>query len=263
MRPDWNSRDREICRLLGTTATELGALLGKTRQTISKHIKNNELFGIGEVVKVASAKFENETECSQVISKVLSTYFPDFLSYGKDFDVYRFSQYYIFGMDVYDEIASNPIMEKFITNLLSDPGKFILFASAPIKPFARLSSWLRSLQESRDDEELASFILIPCKLTELTPVQVLANPWSVSPHLIQVDQSSAFVDTANSNRAAQITNVLRLYGEREAKKCAETGAENQPARLEAVRRLMDEMNSSAYGNLELSEEPLVFFNSRQ
>lgn len=258
-----DGRDRDICRLLGTTATELEGLLGKTRQTISKHIKSNELFGVGEVVKVASAKFEDEAKRSQVISHVLKSYFPDILDYGKDFDVMRFSQYYIFGMDVYEEIASNAVMEKFVTKLLSDSEKFILFASAPIKPFARLSSWLKHLQEDRREKGLASFILVPCKLTELTPVQVLADPWSNSPQLIQVDQSSAFVDSANSSRAAHIAGALRHYGEREAKECAMVGSGNDEARLGAAKRLMDEMNSSVFDKVTLPEEPFVSFNSHR
>ena len=67
----------------------------------------------------------------------------------KNLDVMRFSQYYVFGMDVYEEIASNKVMENFLTSILLAPDKFVLFASAPIKPFARLSAWLKRLQAEK------------------------------------------------------------------------------------------------------------------
>jgi hypothetical protein len=236
----------------------LEELLGKSRQTIAKHIKSNDFFGINEIVTVASAKFQDGVERSKIISKLLNEYFPEVLSYAKDFDVLRFSQYYIFGMDVHNEVATNPAFEKFVADALSDPGKFILFASAPVRPYAQLGAWLKRFQEQKHNE-IASFILVPCKLTELTPVQVLADPWTNDPQLIQIDEQNVYVDSQNSQRATQIASALRQYGGRAARDCA-SDDDDDDARLKAAKLLMDQLNHSAYEDVLLPQEPVTFFN---
>ena len=252
-------RDRDICALLGTTATELEQLIGKSRQTISKHMKKGDFFGIDEIVKVASAKFPDDLERSQVISRVLKEYFPDILKYAytKDFDVHRFSQYYIFGMDVHNEIETNSAFEKFVSEILSDESKFILFASAPVRPYAHLKAWLQRFQKQKH-HSLGSFILVPCKLTELTPVQVLADPWTTNPQLIQVDEHSAYVDTQNSQRATQIASSLKQYGGRAARDCASD--ETDENREKAAKQLMGQLNHSMLDDVPLPEEPLTHFS---
>jgi hypothetical protein len=253
-------KDRDICAVLGTNPTELERLVGKSRQTISKHIKNNEFFGLNEVMTVAAAKFPDDLERSQIISKLLKAFFPDVLLYAKDFDVLRFSQYYVFGMDVHHEIATNPAFEKFIVDALTDPKKFILFASAPVGPCSRMAAWLTRFQDTRGND-IASFILIPCKLTELTPVQVLADPWTNDPQIIQIDENHAHVDSQSSQRAGQIANALKQYGGRAARECA--SEEDAEARKRAAKQLMNQLNHSAYEGLDLPAEPVTFFNERR
>jgi hypothetical protein len=252
----FEGRDRDICKMLGTNASELERLLGKSRQTISKHIDKDQLFGVDEIIKVASKKITDERERSHVISQAIKKYFPDLLKYTQDLDTQRFAQYYVFGMDIHALIVRNRPVERFLIGLLSDTRKFLLFACAPVKPFVQLGSWLERFQQDRGEDKTASFILIPCKLTELTPVQILAEPWSNDPQLIGFNREEVFVDVSNSDRARQIASALREYGP-EAREFGSIAGESKQAR--AADRLREQLNKSVFQEVPL-EKPLVSVN---
>lgn len=205
-------RDRDICELLGTNPTDLQEILKKSRQTITKHIEENlGLFSVNDVVRVAERKIRDEAKRARVVSDIMRKYYPDVLRYTRDFNVERFSKYCILGMYIHPEIISNPIFARFVTNILSDESKFVLFVCLPQKQYVQLQRWLDLFVHERRGKT-AQFVALPCKLVELLPIQILADPWSNDPKLVSFNEHELYVDEANSNKAIQLANALKEYG---------------------------------------------------
>ena len=214
-------RDRAICRILQTNPTELEGILDLSRQTIAKRIDDNKLFGVEEVLKVAAEKIFDEVPRSRVVANILNDWFPEIVRYTRDTDVCRFSKYNIGGMHIHAELASNPVFERFVRAILSDESKFVLFVCRPQKEHTQLTRWLKDFQRERGDDT-ASFAILPCKLVELSPIQIVAEPWSSDPKsggpkLIQLTRDHLFVDEQNSERAVRArrrVNGIRSLGAR-------------------------------------------------
>jgi len=237
-------RDQSICEMLGTNPSELERLLGKSRQTISKYINQDTFFGFNEVMQVAFMKISNDIERSQIISEIATKYFSHVLRYTKDMDVLRFSAYCIFGMHIYGDIHINQMFERFLTAVLEDENKFVLFICLPEKDYVQLCRWLERFAKQRGNKT-ASFVVIPCKLVELAPLQILGDPWCNDPQLIQVSQGEPFVDKAESERACALAAALREIG---AQKCVSIDENIGPGLIEAF-------NTSYYDNVRLPQKP--------
>jgi hypothetical protein len=233
------SQHREICRILGTNASALAVILGKSRQTIGIHLEENRLFGVPEVIKVATHKIRDEVDRARVISSILSRYFPELINYTRDTNVERFSTYCIVGMYIQPEIIENDVFRRFVSSILSDEDKFVVFVCLPQKQYVQLNRWLEVFKSQRE-ERTAQFVVIPCKLVELSPIQILAEPWSTSPKLIYFNRSEMFVDDANDARAAQLASALKEYG-LSRQDCA--SFENE----DVAKRLVESLNNSYYG----------------
>ncbi len=248
----FEGRDRDICRMLGTNASELEKLLGKSRQTISKHIERDQFFGISEVIEVAEKKYPDAQQRAQIVSQTINKHFPEIVQYTRDLDPQRFSQYYIFGMDIYAELISNEPLERFLVGLLNNPDKFLLFACAPAKPYFQLGNWIKGLQAEGAEGNFASLVLVPCTLVELTPLQILADPWSNQPQLVQYDRQAVFVDLANANRAQQIASGLREYGPA-ARELPGMMREEDDQAQKAADKLKMQLNRSVFHEVMLPE----------
>src|SRR2546430_1273130 len=117
--PPNEGRDRAICRILQTNPSELERILERNRQTVVKRLEDNRLFGVEEVVAVASQKIPDEAARSRTVSAILNDWFPEVVRYTRDRDVGRFSRYAVFGMHVHAELAANPAFERFVRSILS------------------------------------------------------------------------------------------------------------------------------------------------
>jgi hypothetical protein len=248
-------RDREICRMLGTNPSELEKLLDKSRQTISKHIDEDRFFGVDEVLEVAMQKIQDEGQRSKIVSAILSQYFPEIMKYSRDFEVTRFSTYCIFGMYIHPEIVANSVFREFITNILSDEQKFILFVCRPQKESVQLNRWLEEFKQRRSGKT-ASYVALPCKLVELAPIQILAEPWAGEPKLIQFSRHEIFVDGSNAARAHQLANALKEYG-LDGQACGAIDDKDQR------RRLAEALNSSAFEEVNTSvSDSIKYYRNR-
>jgi hypothetical protein len=246
-------RDRAICRILETNPSELERILERSRQTILKYLEQNRLFGVEEVVRVASQKIADEAVRSRTVAAILKDWFPEVLRYTRDRDFGRFSRYAIFGMHVAAELAANPAFEAFIRSILSAERKFVLFVCRPHREHIQLSRWLENFAREKS-RRTASFALLPCKLMELAPIQIIAEPWSTDPKFIHLTPDDLFVDEANAKRAAQLAGALMDYGLSE--RACET-IEDQ----DVVKGLVRNLNSSFYQDAEIKQSrPLVFVN---
>jgi hypothetical protein len=241
-------RDRAICSILQTNPTELERVLGLSRQTIAKRIDENKLFGVEEVLKVAVAKIADEGVRSRVVANILNDLFPEIIRYTHDADVGRFSRYCIFGMQIHAEIAANWAFEKFVRLILSDETKFVLFVCRPQKEHMQLRRWLKEFQRERE-LHTASFAVLPCRLVELAPIQIIAEPWSNDPKSIQFTRDHLYVDEQNAKRAVQLASALMDYGLSE--RIWETMQDE-----EAFNNLLHNLNSSFY---EEPNDPRTIF----
>ena len=242
-------RDQVICGKLRTSVTALQTILGKSRQTIAKHMAEGKLFGADEVVKVANITIDDNDERTQIVSEILTDYFPDVVRYANDAIVDRFQKYCILGMNIQPELIANDVFRAFVIKILSDQQKLVLFACLPQKEYVLLSRWLDEFRVERQSRRLATFVVLPCKLVELAPIQILAEPWSEEPKLIQFNRKEIFVDNSNSNRAKQLASALREYG------VSDQACES--IQHEDVRkRLAEGVNNSIYGPVK---EPVRYY----
>jgi len=243
-------RDRAICRILQTHPSELERMLDRSRQTITKRIEENRLFGVEEVVKVASEKITDETLRSRTVTAILNNWFPEVVRHTHDADVGRFSRYCIFGMFIPAELAAHSAFEEFVRLILSDETKFILFVCRPQKEHVQLRRWLEDFQREKQNKT-ASFAVLPCKLVELAPIQIIAEPWS-NPKFVQLTQDHLFVDEQNSKRAVQLASALMDYGLSER---ACEGIADQ----KTFRNLLRNLNSSFYDEPNIDEGDFLRF----
>jgi hypothetical protein len=205
------ARDRAICRILQTNPSELERILARSRQTIARRIDEDKLFGVEELVKVASEKIPDEALRSRTVSAILNDWFPDVVRYTHDADVGRFSRYCICGMHIHAELAAHTAFEQFVRNILSEEAKFVLFVCRPHKEHVQLRRWLEEFQREKQ-HKTSSFAVLPCRLVELAPIQIIAEPWSNHPQLIQMSPDHLFVDEQSAKRAAQLAGALMDYG---------------------------------------------------
>jgi hypothetical protein len=241
-------RDREICRLLQTHAAELEGILDLSRQTIAKRIDEDRLFSVEQVVKVASEKIHDEALRSRTVADIINRFFPELLRYTRDTDVGRFSKFLIFGMHIHAEMAARPAFEDFVRFILSDPAKFVLFVCPPQKEVIQLKRWLKNFQEDKH-LDTASFAVLPCKLVELVPLQIIADPWS-TPKSIALAQDHLFVDEQNAKRAAQLAGALMDYG------LSERACETIDQK-EVFTKLLRDLNSSLYEQAGVDENDFM------
>lgn len=244
-------RDRAICRILQTNPTELEGVLDLSRQTIAKRIDENKLFGVEEVLKVASEKIPDEAIRSRVVANILNDLFPEIIRYTHDADVGRFSRYCIFGMHIHAEIAANWAFEEFVRLILSDETKFVLFVCRPQKEHTQLRRWLKEFQRERR-LDTASFAVLPCRLVELAPLQIIADPWSNDPKFIQLARDHLFVDEQNAKRAVQLAGALMDYGLSD-RACESLEDE------EVFRNLLHNLNSSFYEEPDIDKDDFLRF----
>jgi len=242
--------------MLDTNPSDLEGILNKSRQTIAKHLDEDRLFSVDDVVRVATAKIVDRIERGQTISLIIKRYFTQVLEYTKDFGVERFSKYCVLGMYIHSEIVSNPVFERFITNLLADENKFVLFVCLPQKQYVQLSRWLDLFTREKGGKT-ASFVALPCKLVELLPIQILAEIWSEQPKLIEFNREEVFVDEANSAKALQLATALKEYG---LSWQACDSIEND----EVKNKLVFELNRSFYEPGKITDQDaFVHFNKKQ
>jgi hypothetical protein len=205
------TRDRAICRMLRTHPSELERMLERSRQTITKRMAENRLFGVEEVVKVASEKIADVAVRTRTVASILNQWFPEVVRYAHDVDVGRFGKYFICGMHIHAELAAHTAFEEFVRHILSDEAKFVLFVCRPHKEHVQLRRWLEEFQREKQ-HRTSSFAVLPCKLVELAPIQIIAEPWSNDPKFIQLSPDHLFVDEQNTKRAAQLAGALMDYG---------------------------------------------------
>jgi hypothetical protein len=244
-------RDREICRILQTHPSELEGILGLSRQTIAKRIEENRLFSVEQVVKVADRKIANEAVRSRTVAHIFNDLFPDVIRATRDTDVTRFERYCFFGMGIHAEISAHPAFEDFVRRILSDEEKFILFICRPQKEHAQLKRWLKDFQREKQ-KETASFALLPCKLTEFAPTQIIADLWSNDPKFIQFTDDYLYVDEQSAKRAIQLAGALMDYGLSE-RACEAIDKE------EVLTRLLRNLNSSLYDETKVDESEFLTF----
>jgi hypothetical protein len=247
--PAAEHRDREICKILDTHPSELEGILKISRHTISKRLDENRLFSVEQVVKVASEKIRDEATRSRTVAGILNHLFPDVVRSTRDTDVGRFSKFLIFGMHIHAEMAARPAFEDFVRTILSDPAKFILFVCPPQKEVIQLKRWLKNFQEDKS-LKTASFAVLPCKLVELVPLQIIAEPWSADPKFIQLASDHLFVDEQNAKRAAQLAGALMDYG------LSERACETIDQK-EVFTKLLRDLNSSLYEEANINESDFM------
>jgi len=202
-------KDRSICQALGTNPSELEKILDKSRQTITRYIEEDKLFTLEDTIKVATVKIDDGVRRARVIRELTDKWFSETLRLTKDTDVYRFSVYCIIGMHIHREVATNMIFDDFLRTILADETKFVLFICRPGREHAQLSRWLAAFLQQKNGS--ASYAILPCKLVELTPIQVLVEPWSPEPRMLHVLGNSLFVDET-AQRALQMATALIDYG---------------------------------------------------
>lgn len=246
-------RDRAICRILQTHPSELERMLDRSRQTIAKRIEENRLFGVEEVMKVASEKITDAALRSRTVANILADWFPEVVRYTRDADVGRFSRYCIFGMYIHAEIAAHSAFEDFVRLILSDETKFVLFVCRPQKEHTQLRRWLEDFQREMQ-HKTASFAVLPCKLVELAPIQIIAEPWSNDPKFIQLTRDHLFVDEQNSKRAVQLAGALMDYGLSE--RACETIDDD-----EVFKNLLRNLNSSFYEGPDIDQGEFLKFRN--
>lgn len=247
----FQERDRAICQTLQTHPSELERILEWSRQTISKRMDQNRLFGVEEVLKVASEKISDETIRSRTVAQILNDWFPEVVRYTRDADVGRFSRYCIFGMYIHAEIAAHSAFEEFVRQILSDETKFVLFVCRPHKEHVQLRRWLEDFQRERH-LKTASFAVLPCKLVELAPIQIIADPWSNDPKFIQLARDHLFVDEQNTKRAVQLAGALMDYGLSE--RACDTIDDN-----EVFKNLLRNLNNSFYEATDINQGEFLRF----
>jgi hypothetical protein len=245
-------RDRAICRELQTHPSELEEILPRSRQTISRKIEEDKLFGPEEVLQVAARKIADPSLRSQTVTRILNDWFPEVIRSTRDTEVARFARYCILGMAIPAEIAAHTVFEDFIRLILSDQKKFVLFVSRPQKEHAQLKRWLRDFQAERhkSGKKTASFAVLPCKLVELSPIQIIADPWSNDPKFIQLAGDHLFVDGQNEKRAATLANALMDYGLSE--RVCDTIDQK-----EVQAKLVRDLNQSLYDVVESEENQIL------
>ena len=100
-------------------------------------------------------------------------------------------------------------------------------------------------------------MVIPCKLVELAPVTIIAEPWSSSPKLIYFNRGEIFVDDANDARATQLASALKEYGL--SKQDCAAFEENG----DVAKRLVESLNHSYYEESALPTERTLASRRKQ